>query len=171
MPWWNSNCKHIVFIAYLANSSQVSNLEGIVLRWNCGRLSLKSYLIGPSGVGKTTTLLSLTGTSPNEIIPSTGINAPLTVQLYHDTKQSSVLITEFEGWQSQGLSEQCRALCSHILYNSSSMYIAIAIPHNRVPLLHWCHADPGVSTQDGVSLPAAPIWLDFSTIVIVILYF
>ena len=80
-------------------------------------LSLKSFLIGPSRVGKTTTRRRLTGEidhlSPDEIVPSTGIDAPLTVQLYHDTEQSSVLITE--GWKSQGLSEQCRALCSCIL--------------------------------------------------------
>ena len=86
-------------------------------------LSLKSYLIGPPCVGKTTTLRRLTGEidhlSPNEIVPSTGINTPLTVQLYQDTEQSSVLISE--GWKSQGLSEQCRALCSCILnYPSSS---------------------------------------------------
>ena len=80
-------------------------------------LSLKSYLIGPSCVGKTTTLRRLTGEidylSLDEIVPSTGIDAPLTVQLYRHTEQSSVLISE--GWQSQGLNEQYRALCSHIL--------------------------------------------------------
>ena len=80
-------------------------------------LSLKSYLIGPSCVGKTTTLRRLTGEidylSLDEIVPSTGIDAPLTVQLYRHTEQSSVLISE--GWQSQGLNEQCRALYSHIL--------------------------------------------------------
>ena len=80
-------------------------------------LSLKSYLIGPPGVGKTTTLRRLTGeiTHSNS---STGIDAPLTFQLYHDTEQSSVLITE--GWKSQGLSEQCQALCSYILNPQSS---------------------------------------------------
>ena len=66
---------------------------------------LKSYLIGPSGVGKTATRRRLTREidhfSPNE----TGIDAPLTVQLYRDTEQSSVLITE--KWKSLGLSEQC----------------------------------------------------------------
>ena len=57
-------------------------------------LSLKSYLIGPSHVGKTTTLHRLTGEinhlSPDEIIPSsTGIDKPLTVQLYaHHIEQS-----------------------------------------------------------------------------------
>ena len=85
-------------------------------------LSLKSFLIGPSRVGKTTTLRRLTGEidhlSPNEIVPSTGIDTSLTVQLYHDTEQSSVLISE--GWKSQGLNEQCRALCSCILNPQSS---------------------------------------------------
>ena len=80
-------------------------------------LSLKSYLIGPSRVGKTTTLRRLTRKidhlSPDEIVPSTGIEAPLTVQLYHDTEQSSVLISE--GWHSQGLNEQCRAICGRVL--------------------------------------------------------
>ena len=80
-------------------------------------LSLKSYLIGPSRVGKTTTLHRLTRkidhSSPVDIVPSTGIDAPLTVQLYHDTEQSSVLISE--GWKSQALNEQCQTLFSHIL--------------------------------------------------------
>ena len=81
-------------------------------------LSLKSYLIGPSRVGKTTTLRRLTGEidhlSPDEIVPSTGIDKPLTVQLYtHRIEQSSVLVSE--GWHSQGLDEQCQTLCSRIL--------------------------------------------------------
>ena len=83
-------------------------------------LSLKSYLIGPSRVGKTTTLRRLTGeidhSSP---VLSTGIDAPLTVQLYtHHVEQSSVLVSE--GWHSQGLDEQCRALCSRILNSAIS---------------------------------------------------
>ena len=84
-------------------------------------LSLKSYLIGPSRVGKTTTLRRLTGKidhlSPDEIVPSTGIEAPLTVQLYtHKVEQSSVLVSE--GWQIQELNEQCQSLFSHI-HNSA----------------------------------------------------
>ena len=47
-------------------------------------LSFKSFLIGPPCVGKTSTLHRLTGEidnlSPDEIIPSTGFDAPLTVQ-------------------------------------------------------------------------------------------
>ena len=86
-------------------------------------LSLKSYLIGPSRVGKTTTRRRLTGEieylSPDEMVPSTGIDAPLTVQLYRNTEQSSVLINE--GWKSQGLSQQCQALCSCILNTQSSI--------------------------------------------------
>ena len=91
--------------------------EHIKQQGSVDMLSLKSYLIGPPGVGKTTTLRRLTGeiTHSNS---STGIDAPLTFQLYHDTEQSSVLITE--GWKSQGLSEQCQALCSYILNPQSS---------------------------------------------------
>ena len=85
-------------------------------------LSLKSYLIGPSCVGKTTTRRRLTGEidhlSPDEVVPSTGIDAPVTVQLYRDTEQSSVLITK--EWKSQCLEEQCQALCSCILYTRSN---------------------------------------------------
>ena len=91
--------------------------EHIKQQGSVDMLSLKSYLIGPPGVGKTTTLRRLTGeiTHSNS---STGIDAPLTFQLYHDTEQSSVLITE--GWKSQGLREQCQALCSYILNPQSS---------------------------------------------------
>ena len=84
-------------------------------------LSLKSYLIGPSGVGKTTTRRRLTGEidllSPNDVVPSTGIDAPVTVQLYRDIEQSSVLISK--EWKCQCLEEQCQALCSCILNTRS----------------------------------------------------
>ena len=63
---------------------------------------LKSYPIGPPGVGKSATRHRLTGEidhlSPDETDASTGIDAPLTVQL----------------WKRQGLSEQCLAQCSCI---------------------------------------------------------
>ena len=83
-------------------------------------LSLKSFLIGPSCVGKTTALRRLTykitHISPDDIIPSTGIDAPLTVHLYHETGRSSVLLSE-HGWKNLGLSEQCQTLCSHVINN------------------------------------------------------
>ena len=83
-----------------------------------GVRSLKGFMIGPSRVGKTTARRRLTHEivhiSPDEVIPSTGIDAPITVQLYHDIDRSSVLLSE-GGWRSQGLEEQCRALCSRIL--------------------------------------------------------
>ena len=83
-------------------------------------LSLKSFFIGPSCVGKTTALRRLTykitHISPDDIVPSTGIDVPLTVKLYHETDQSSVLLSE-EGWRSLGLREQCRTLCSHVINN------------------------------------------------------
>ena len=79
--------------------------------------SLKSFLIGPPCVGKTSARRRLTGEiqhiSPDEIVPSTGIDAPLTVRLHHPTEQSSVLLSQ--GWHSQGLEEQCRALCSYVI--------------------------------------------------------
>ena len=75
-------------------------------------------MIGPSRVGKTTARRRLTHEivriSPDEVVPSTGIDAPITVQLYRDIDRSSVLLSE-GGWRSQGLEEQCRALCSRIL--------------------------------------------------------
>ena len=86
--------------------------------------SLKAFMIGPSRVGKTTARRRLTHEivhiSPDEIVPSTGIDAPITVQLYHDIDQSSVLLSEGE-WRSQGLKEQCRTLCSHILNSPATL--------------------------------------------------
>ena len=83
-----------------------------------GVRSLKGLMIGPSRVGKTTARRRLTHEivhiSPDEVVPSTGIDAPITVQLYRDIDRSSVLLSE-GGWRSQGLEEQCRALCSCIL--------------------------------------------------------
>ena len=79
--------------------------------------SMKSFLIGPSCVGKTSARRRLTGEiehiSRNEIVPSTRIDAPLTVRIHHPTEHSSVLLSE--GCHSQGLEEQCRALCSYAL--------------------------------------------------------
>ena len=86
-------------------------------------LSLKSFLIGPSCVGKTTArrrlTYEITHISPDDIVPSTGIDPPLTVQLYHKTDQSSVVLSE-EGWRNLGLREQCRTLCSHVINNPLS---------------------------------------------------
>ena len=80
--------------------------------------SLKGFMIGPSRVGKTTARRRLTHEiiriSPDEIVPSTGIDAPITVQLYSGIDRSSVLLSE-GGWRSQGLEDQCRALCSRVL--------------------------------------------------------
>ena len=80
--------------------------------------SLKAFMIGPSCVGKTTARRRLTHeivhVSPDEIVPSTGRDAPITVQLYRGIDRSSVLLSE-GGWRSQGLEEQCCALCSCIL--------------------------------------------------------
>ena len=77
-------------------------------------LSLKSFLIGPPCVGKTTALGRLTGKIshilPGDVVPSTGIDAPLTVHLYN---RSSVLLSE-QGWKSLGLREQFKTLCSHM---------------------------------------------------------
>ena len=83
-------------------------------------LSLKSFLIGPSRVGKTTTRKRLTREikciSRDHIEPSTGIDAPLTVQLHHPTERSSVLLADHaRGWSCQGLEEQCCTLCSAII--------------------------------------------------------
>ena len=89
-------------------------------------LSLKSYLIGPSRVGKTTTRRRLTGEidhlSPDEIVPSTGINVPLTVQLYSADANtlSTALFRSANTWQSQGLKEQFQTLYSYILNNIPS---------------------------------------------------
>ena len=82
-------------------------------------LSLKSFFIGPSCVGKTTARRRLTREidhlGPGEIVPSTGIDAPLTVQLHHETDRSSVLLSGSErGWKNLGLEEQGVALCSHV---------------------------------------------------------
>ena len=90
-------------------------------------LSLKSYLIGPSRVGKTTTRRRLTGEighlSPDEIVPSTGIDTPLTVQLYcsgTNTLCTALVSRSANAWQSQELQEQFQTIYSYILYKISS---------------------------------------------------
>ena len=96
--------------------------------------SLKSFLIGPPCVGKTSARRRLMGEiehiSADEIVPSTGINAPLTVRLHHPTEHSSVLLSE--GWRSQGLEEQCRALCSYAL-NSPAPPPVLSSSRSTIP--------------------------------------
>ena len=116
-----------------------------------GVLSLKSFFIGPSCVGKTTARRRLTHEidhlSPNEIVPSTGIDAPLTVQLYHDTDRSSVLLSEFEGgWKSQGLEEQCRTLCS----------LVINTPLSPAPSISFLSQQPRLSSQSTATATPVP---------------
>ena len=98
-------------------------------------LSLKSYLIGPSRVGKTTTRRRLTGElkhklSHEETSPSTGIDAPLTVQLYRadaSTQAAALLSRSADAWLSQGLQEQFQTIYSYILYKMSSGKTATAV--------------------------------------------
>ena len=112
----------IQLIFYLvATSVQNRNLVSthIQQQGSVDVLSLKSFFIGPSCVGKTTARRRLTREidhlAPDEIVPSTGIDAPLTVQLYHETDRSSVLLSGSErGWKNLGLEEQGVALCSHV---------------------------------------------------------
>ena len=60
--------------------------------------------------------------SPDEIVPSTGINVPLTVQLYSADANtlSTALFRSANTWQSQGLKEQFQTLYSYILNNIPS---------------------------------------------------
>lgn len=88
--------------------------------------SLKALLIGPSGTGKTTAKRRLTEElyhleSPHSVVPSTGIDKPLTVQLYHKTQQTSILIPGLAGeWKIEDLEEQCHTLCNFILHSLDS---------------------------------------------------
>ena len=134
--------RHILLFIGVGKKNFTVVKEHIKQQGSVDVLSLKSFLIGPSRVGKTTARRRLTGEIdhllPDEIVPSTGIDAPLTVQLYHDTEQSSVLISE--GWQSQGLSEQCRTLCSRILNSpipsssrSGSSTSQLSLPSSTIP--------------------------------------
>ena len=114
---------HIVIIdSAVAAGKHNRNLVGrhIQQQGSVGVLSLKSFFIGPSCVGKTTARRRLTyeidHISADDVVPSTGIDAPLTVQLYHDTDRSSVLLSDREGgWRMQELEDQCRTLCSHVI--------------------------------------------------------
>ena len=113
--------------------------------------SLKAFLIGPSCVGKTTVRRRLTKEidhiSSDDIVPSTGIDAPQTVQLYHHTEQSSVIISEQEdGWRSQGLEEQCRTLCSRVL-NSSITPSSRSTPPQQSTTPAAPTTTPGVTLQ------------------------
>ena len=100
-------------------------------------LSLKSFLIGPCRVGKTTARRRLTGeikcVQSGYIEPSTAVDTPLTVHLHHPTERASVLLSDHaSGWSCQGLEEQCRALCSAIM-NSPDLSASINQPTASQP--------------------------------------
>ena len=100
--------------------------------------SLKAFLIGPSCVGKTTARCRLTEEidhiSRDDIVPSTGIDAPLTVQLYHHTEQSSVIMSACEGgWQVQQLEDQCRTICSRVLNSPAEGQSSMSSAPHRKP--------------------------------------
>ena len=127
-------------------------------------LSLKSYLIGPSRVGKTTTRRRLTGElkhklSPDEIVPSTGIDNPLTVQLYRadaSTQSAALLSRSADAWLSQGLQEQFQTIYSHILSTSktttedtdSEDAVTSLIAENELEFVHTKDADTSLIAKN-----------------------
>ena len=128
-------------------------------------LSLKSFFIGPSCVGKTTALRRLTNEishiSPNDIVPSTGIDAPLTVHLYHETDRLSMLLSAEQGWKSLGLREQCQTLCSHVINNplpppssSSTLPMRPSLESTLSSFPAHIASSPNISTA--LTLEAAP---------------
>ena len=61
--------------------------------------------------------------SPDEIVSSTGIDEPLTVQLYRadaNTLATALVSRSAVAWQSQGLKEQFQTIYTYILYKISS---------------------------------------------------
>ena len=81
---------------------------------------VKSMFYGAPAVGKTCTRRRLTGENVNlgsrAPLPSTGIEKPCTINLFHKTEQRSVLLTKsLKEWEEQDVAAQCQTLLKHII--------------------------------------------------------
>ena len=125
----NVECLYIIDLCFIDAETDFSVVKDhIKQQGSVDVLSLKSYLIGPSRVGKTTTRKRLTGElkyklSPNENVPSTDIEAPLMVQLYRadaDTESTALLWNlSADAWQSQQKArDQFQTFYSYISLNT-----------------------------------------------------
>ena len=76
-------------------------------------------LYGAPGVGKTSSMKRLTNQIENlqgqPTLPSTGIEAPITVPLYNTTKQLPVLIADDQEWSCQDLDSQLQLIVQCII--------------------------------------------------------
>ena len=81
---------------------------------------VKSLFFGPPSVGKTTTRKRITGEIENLSTSapptSTGIDNPITVSLYHETENTSVLIGDnMDQWKEQDIESQVDMLINCLL--------------------------------------------------------
>ena len=76
-------------------------------------------LYGAPGVGKTSSMKRLTNQIENlqgqPPLPSTGIDAPITVPLYNTAQQLPVLIADDEEWSRQDLDSQLQLIVQYII--------------------------------------------------------
>ena len=125
----NVKCLYIIDLCFIDAETDFSVVkEHIKQQGSVDVLSLKSYLIGPSRVGKTTTRKRLTGELKHKLspdhknVPSTDIKAPLMVQLYPpdaDTESTALLWSlSADAWQSQREQDQFQTFYSHISLNT-----------------------------------------------------
>ena len=124
--------------------------EHIKQQGSVDMLSLKSYLIGPSRVGKTTTRRRLTGELKRKLLDeetslSTGIDPPLPVRLYPaDAIKLSTAFTSSDRWQSQEPQQQFQSIYSYILDKVSS---------SSTPTLSTVTATPLQAQEAAVTSP------------------
>ena len=81
---------------------------------------VRSMFYGAPAVGKTCTRMRLTGKITNlgsqAPLPSTDIEKPRTVNIFHKTEQRSVLLTRsLKEWEEQDVAAQCQTLLKHII--------------------------------------------------------
>ena len=91
---------------------------------------LRMLLYGPPCTGKTAAMLRLSNQiefldQADSPLPSTGLEKPVTVELYPKAQQTSVRVTGVALdhnviWRHQNLKQQCQILCSRSLHHASS---------------------------------------------------
>ena len=109
----------------------IAEQGGIILRVS------KAILYGEPVSGKTCTRKRLTGEIENlkqgGPFPSTGIEKPHTINLYHNTEKCTFLPTKSSTeWKEQDIKAQCQTILEHILLISQRDPNQSSLPKSQV---------------------------------------
>ena len=165
----HSNIQYLIttlFFNFLDEKRELELLEKHISEE--GSLDLRvsrSVFFGEPATGKTCTRKRLTGEIENlgqqPPLPSTGIEKPCTINLYHETEKRSVLLGKSkEGWKEQDVEAQCQTLLEHIMHASqaeSKQVVQHSMGEEIQRLPFPKSQDSGASPATITSRPAGPL--------------